>query len=59
MERFYTFVFVAGLGCFGIAFLLSMVFPWMSLNDYHGMDYQTMEQLAAEPSAEPALLSES
>ena len=45
MERFYTFVFVAGIGCFAIAFLLSMVFPWMSLKSYHGMDYQTLEQL--------------
>ena len=52
MERFYTFVFVAGIGCFAIAFLLSMVFPWMSLADYHGMDYRTMEDLAAEPSLE-------
>jgi len=51
MERFYTFVFVAGLGCFGIAFLLSLVFPWMSLGSYHGMDYKTLEDLAAEPSA--------
>jgi len=50
MERFFTFVFVAGLGCFGIAFVLSMVFPWMSLKEYHGMDYRTMEELAAEPS---------
>jgi cytochrome c oxidase cbb3-type subunit 2 len=52
MERFYTFFFVAGIGCFALAFVVSMVFPWMSLNDYHGMDYQTLEQLAAEPSAE-------
>ena len=46
MERFYTFVFVAGLGCFAIAFTLSMVFPWMSLGSYHGMDYKTLEDLA-------------
>lgn len=52
MERFYTFVFVAGIGCFAIAFLLSMVFPWMSLNEYHGMGYQKLEELAAVPSAE-------
>ena len=58
MERFYTFVFVAGLGCFGIAFLLSMVFPWMSLGNYHGMEYQTLAQLAAEPSAEFVQLAE-
>lgn len=57
MERFYTFVFVAGVGCFGIAFLLSMVFPWMSLKSYHGMDYQTLEQLAAVPSSEFVELS--
>lgn len=52
MERFYTFVFVAGIGCFAIAFLLSMVFPWMSLSAYHGMDYRTLEDIAAEPSLE-------
>lgn len=50
MERFYTLVFVAGIGCFAVAFVLSMIFPWMSLRSYHGMDYQTLEQLAAEPS---------
>jgi len=58
VERFYTFVFVAGLGCFGVAFLLSMVFPWMSLGHYHGMEYQTLEQLAAVPSAEFVQLAE-
>lgn len=52
MERFYTLFFVAGIGCFGIAFLLSMVFPWMSLGSYHGMGYKTLDQLAAEPSSE-------
>jgi len=52
MERFYTLVFVAGLGCFAIAFLLSFVFPWMSLGSYHGMDYRTLSELAAEPSLE-------
>lgn len=50
MERFTTLVFVAGLGCFAVAFVLSMVFPWMSLQDYHGMDYRTLEDLAATPS---------
>jgi len=58
MERFYTFVFVAGIGCFAIAFMLSMVFPWMSLQSYHGMDYLTLEQLAETPSAEFVELSE-
>lgn len=52
MERFYTLFFVAGIGCFAIAALLSLVFPWMTLASYHGMDYQTMEQLAATPSRE-------
>ena len=53
MERFYTLVFIAGVGCFGIAFVLSMVFPWMSLQSYHGMDdFQTLQQLAAVPSAD-------
>ena len=52
MERFYTFVFVAGIGCFAIAFVLSMVFPWMSLKSYHGMDYKTLEMLAETPSVE-------
>ncbi len=50
MERFYTFVFVAGIGCFAVAALLSMIFPWRSLSGYHGMDYRTLEDLAAEPS---------
>jgi hypothetical protein len=59
MERFYTFFFVAGIGCFAIAFLLSMVFPWMSLKDYHGMEYATLEQLAATPSVEFVQLQES
>lgn len=59
MERFYTFVFVAGIGCFGIAFVLSIVFPWMSIKDYHGMDYITLEQLAAKPSVEFQQLQES
>lgn len=52
MERFYTFVFVAGIGCFAIAFVVSLVFPWASLTSYHGMEYQTLEQLAETPSAE-------
>ena len=52
MERFHTLFFVAGVGCFAVAIVLSMVFPWMTLNSYHGMDFQTLEDLAAEPSAE-------
>lgn len=51
MERFNTFIYIAGLGCFAIAFVLSMVFPWMSLSSYHGMDYQTLADLAKTPSA--------
>ena len=39
-------VFISGIGCFAIAFLLSMVFPWMSLKSFHGMEYQTLEDLA-------------
>jgi len=35
-----------------------MVFPWMSLQSYHGMDYLTLEQLAEHPSAEFIELSE-
>ena len=50
MERFYTFVFIAGIGCFGVAFMLSMVFPWMSISSYHEMEYKTIEELAATPS---------
>ena len=50
MERFYTLVFVAGIGCFAVAIVLSMIFPWMTLGSYHGMEYQTLEQLAEEPS---------
>lgn len=59
MERFYTFVFVAGLGCFAVAFVLSMIFPWMSLESYHGMEYKALEELAARPSAEFVELSKS
>ena len=59
MERFYTLAFVAGFGCFAIAFALSLVFPWMSLGNYHNMEYQTLEQLAETPSAEFVELSES
>jgi cytochrome c oxidase cbb3-type subunit 2 len=58
MERFYTFVFISGVGCFAIAFLLSMVFPWMSLTSYHGMEFQTLEELAATPSQEFVQLAE-
>ncbi len=50
MERFHTLVFVAGIGCFAIAFVLSMVFPWMTLGEYHGMEFRTLEQLAEQPS---------
>jgi cbb3-type cytochrome c oxidase subunit II len=50
MERFYTLVFVAGIGCFAVAFVLSMVFPWMSITSYHGMEYKTFETLAQTPS---------
>ena len=52
MERFYTLFFVAGIGCFGIAFALSMVFPWMSLGSYHGMGYKSLQELAQEPAVE-------
>ena len=48
MEKFYTLFFVAGIGCFVIAAVLSLVFPWMTLNSYHGMDFQTLEDLAAQ-----------
>jgi cytochrome c oxidase cbb3-type subunit 2 len=58
MERFYTLFFVAGIGCFAIAFLLSMIFPWMSLGSYHGMGYKSLEELAAEPSVEFLELAE-
>ena len=50
MERFYTLVFVAGIGCFALAFVLSIVFPVISLSNYHGMEYQTLEDLAETPS---------
>ena len=59
MEKFYTLFFVAGVGCFAVAALLSLVFPWMTLGNYHGMDYQTLEDLAAVPSEEFVQLSES
>lgn len=50
MERFHTMFFVAGVGCFAIAFVLSMVFPWMTLGSYHGMEFKTMADLAAAPT---------
>jgi hypothetical protein len=52
MEKFYTLFFVAGIGCFVVAIVLSMIFPWMTLHSYHNMQYQTLEQLAATPSEE-------
>lgn len=48
MERFHTMFFVAGLGCFAIAFLLSMVFPWMTLDSYHGMEYADWDTITAD-----------
>ncbi len=57
MEKFYTLFFVAGIGCFVVAIVLSMVFPFMTLNDYQGMGYQTLEDLAAVPSDEFVELS--
>jgi len=59
MERLFTLIFAAGIGCFLIAFVLALVFPWMSLTSYHGMDFKTLEQLAAEPSQEFVELSQS
>lgn len=58
MERFYTLFFVAGIGCFAIAITLSLVFPWMTLDSYHGMEFQTLEDLAEVPSDEFVELSE-
>lgn len=52
MERFYSLIFVAGLGCFAVAFVLSMIFPWMTLGSYHGMDFHRLEDLARHPSQE-------
>jgi hypothetical protein len=34
MERFPTLFFVAGLGCFAIAAILSLIFPFMTLRSY-------------------------
>ncbi|MEM7516354.1 MAG: cbb3-type cytochrome c oxidase subunit II [Planctomycetota bacterium] len=58
MERFHTLVFVAGIGCFAIAFVLSMVFPWMTLGEYHGMEFKTLAMLSEEPAAEFVEFSE-
>jgi cytochrome c oxidase cbb3-type subunit 2 len=52
MERFHTMFFVAGVGCFAIAFVLSMVFPWMTLGTYHGMEFKTMEELSSVQTRE-------
>ena len=59
MEKFYTLFFVAGIGCFVIAIALSMIFPWLTLGDYEGMEFQTIEQLAEIPSEEFVELSTS
>lgn len=45
MERFHTFVFVAGFGCFGIAFVLSVIFPWITIDERAG-EYMDFAQLA-------------
>ena len=45
MERFHTVFFAAGLGCFALAFILCLIFPWMSLKKYHGMDYAGWDEL--------------
>lgn len=58
MEKFYTLFFVAGIGCFVVAIVLSMIFPWMTLASYHDMQFQTLAQLAAVPSAEFRELAE-
>jgi hypothetical protein len=52
MERFPTLFFVAGIGCFVVALVLSLIFPFMSLKSYHGMDFLGWEELAKTPSAE-------
>ncbi len=52
MERFYTFIFAAGLGCFALAFVLSLVFPVISLGKYEAMEFRDLEDLAAVPKAE-------
>jgi hypothetical protein len=57
MERFPTMVFAAGILCFAVAFVLSMIFPWMSLRSYHGMDFQSLDALAQTPSQEFVELS--
>lgn len=59
MERFYTLVFVAGIGCFAVAITLSMIFPWMTIQSYHDMEYQTLEDLSRTPSTAFVELSES
>lgn len=58
MERFYTLAFVAGIGCFAVAFVLSFVFPWMTIDDYHGTQFVDWDELAATPSESFIQLSE-
>jgi len=57
MEKFYTIIFAAGLGCFILAFVLSLVFPVISLGEYTGMEYRDMESLTANPHPEFVELS--
>jgi len=58
MERFYTLAFAAGIGCFAVAFILAFIFPWMTIEEYHGAKYRTLEELAETPSASFIELSE-
>lgn len=52
MERFYTLFFVAGIGCFAVAVLMSLVLPVLTLDSYHDMEFKTIEQLAELPAPE-------
>ena len=49
MEKYATIALLAGLGCFGLAGLLSGVLPVMHLSK---VEFQTLDQVAPEPSLE-------
>jgi hypothetical protein len=52
MEKLSTIFFGAGFGFFGVAFVLSFIFPWATLSSYHGMDFRPLERLAERPVPE-------
>jgi cytochrome c oxidase cbb3-type subunit 2 len=55
MEKFATITLAAGLGCFGIAGIVSGYLPIAHLSK---IEYKTLDQIAPDPSQEFILLAE-